>query len=284
MKKITIFLAAILCAFGLTACGTEKYSQFQQEKIDTAIDVASTSILPYLSVFMDTESDRLDYPWDEYTMEEVKTQGESVYQMAVSYGILQTKYSRIEVDGYGFYNALTSFSAAGKEIGVIQSTDLATAKVDDEQIIVTIPVYCEKGDATVEIIFSNDQFLVLKSASITQNFTLGQKMSKAGLNTLIGIGTVFVVLILICLLISLFGFIPKIQKSIADSKAKKAAAKNAATAGIDNAVNQIIANETAAEDESDDLELVAVIAAAIAAYEGSGSADGYVVRSIRRRR
>ena len=34
--------------------------------------------------------------------------------------------------------------------------------------------------------------------------------------------------------------------------------------------------------ERDDLELVAVIAAAIAAYEGAGSTDGFVVRSIRK--
>ena len=36
------------------------------------------------------------------------------------------------------------------------------------------------------------------------------------------------------------------------------------------------------EELSDDTELVAVIAAAIAAYEGSGSTDGFVVRSIRK--
>ena len=38
------------------------------------------------------------------------------------------------------------------------------------------------------------------------------------------------------------------------------------------------------EEESDDLELVAVIAAAIAASEGAVSTDGFVVRSIRKRR
>ena len=36
------------------------------------------------------------------------------------------------------------------------------------------------------------------------------------------------------------------------------------------------------EDLTDDLELVAVISAAIAAYEGSEDASGYVVRSIRK--
>ena len=44
-------------------------------------------------------------------------------------------------------------------------------------------------------------------------------------------------------------------------------------------VAQIAANEEA----QDDTELIAVIAAAIAASEGASSSDGYVVRSIRRR-
>ena len=51
-----------------------------------------------------------------------------------------------------------------------------------------------------------------------------------------------------------------------------------------NAVAQIEQNEVQedAQELADDTELVAVIAAAIAAYEGT-STDGFVVRSIRRR-
>jgi sodium pump decarboxylase gamma subunit len=98
-------------------------------------------------------------------------------------------------------------------------------------------------------------------------------MTKAGLNTLMGMGTVFAVLILIAVLISCFNFIPKIQ-AVFSKKEKKA------EAAADNAVAQIVENE--AVQEEDDLELVAVIAAAIAAYEGSASTDGFTVRSIRK--
>ena len=97
---------------------------------------------------------------------------------------------------------------------------------------------------------------------------------EAALNTLIGMGTVFVMLIMISLIISLFNFIPKIQAAF--SKKDKEEAKNA---GIDKAVTQIAAQE---EPEADDTELVAVIAAAIAASEGAASTDGFVVRSIRK--
>ena len=52
---------------------------------------------------------------------------------------------------------------------------------------------------------------------------------------------------------------------------------------MDNAVTQIVEQETVEEAEEDDCELVAVIAAAIAASEGAATTDGFVVRSIRRR-
>ena len=103
-------------------------------------------------------------------------------------------------------------------------------------------------------------------------------MANAGLNTLIGMGTVFAVLILISLIISCFKVIPKIQENAAR---KKAAQKE--VAGVDNAVTQIVEQETVEEAEEDDCELVAVIAAAIAASEGAATTDGFVVRSIRRR-
>ena len=54
------------------------------------------------------------------------------------------------------------------------------------------------------------------------------------------------------------------------------------SAGVDKAVAQIVEQETVV-DVTDELELVAVIAAAIAASEGAASTDGFVVRSIRRR-
>ena len=44
----------------------------------------------------------------------------------------------------------------------------------------------------------------------------------------------------------------------------------------------MVAQISEKEELNDDLELAAVISATIAAYEGSGSTDGFVVRSIRK--
>ena len=87
-------------------------------------------------------------------------------------------------------------------------------------------------------------------------------------------GTVFAVLILISLIIALFGLIPKIQAAFSDKGEEQKKPE---------VVNAPVVTPAVVEEEDDDTELVAVIAAAIAAYEGSTNTDGFVVRSIRRR-
>ena len=62
--------------------------------------------------------------------------------------------------------------------------------------------------------------------------------------------------------------------------ALKKAAKEGKTDAVDNTIAQIIEKEET--ELADDLELVAVISAAIAAYEGSTSTEGFVVRSIKK--
>ncbi len=107
--------------------------------------------------------------------------------------------------------------------------------------------------------------------------SIGDILTKALLNTVLGMGTVFAVLILISLLISLFAFIPKIQAIFAKNEEKTPVAAPVAKKGP-----QLPAEEPE-EDEMDELELIAVITAAIAASTGM-SEDGFVVRSIRRSR
>lgn len=106
---------------------------------------------------------------------------------------------------------------------------------------------------------------------------LGETMARAGLNTLMGILIVFFALAFISIIIALEG---KIFTAIAK---KKAAPKVVET-------KEPVTENEPEEDLSNDEELVAVIMAAIYAYEAENSAgayvpsDGLVVRSIRRRK
>lgn len=270
----------ITCVFGLTACGSEeKLTEREQAKVDSAKKHAVETVLPTLEKFMNDEDIKLGayfaeaapgghpgYVIEEYTAEEIEK--------------LIPEYFYFQTEGYAFLGAVTSFRSAKGEVGSIaqipawDSADVK-AKIDGSQIIITMPIKGEKKDAEAEIIFSNDMFLTLESAALNPSSSFGEMMLKAALNTVIGMATVFVVLIVISIIISWFGIIPKMQAAF--SKKKETSASS-----VDNAVAQIAQQEQAI-DATDDLELVAVIAAAIAASEGAASTDGFVVRSIRRR-
>ncbi len=109
------------------------------------------------------------------------------------------------------------------------------------------------------------------ASSAGDDITYGE----AGLNTAMGLGIVFCALAFISLVITLEG---KIFGALGK---KKAAPK---TPEVPAAAAPAVAPEI--EEDTDDTELVAVITAAIYAYEaengGEVPADGLVVRSIRR--
>lgn len=106
--------------------------------------------------------------------------------------------------------------------------------------------------------------------------SLGEVMGKALLNTVMGISIVFCSLLLISFIISLFKYINKFEQKMAAKKAQAAPVTPSAPAAVDTETEELV----------DDLELVAVITAAIHAYEESQGnyvpADGLVVRSIRK--
>ena len=104
-------------------------------------------------------------------------------------------------------------------------------------------------------------------------YSLGELMGQAGLNTLMGIGIVFFVLLFLSVLIGLFKYVNVFEKGFG-KKAEKAAPVVQKPAPVVAA--------PVVEELVDDKELVAVIAAAIAAYENT-STDAFVVRSIRRK-
>ena len=104
--------------------------------------------------------------------------------------------------------------------------------------------------------------------TISEVETTGMKLNGAAVNTVMGVGCVFVVLIFLIFVISLFKYVGKIgQKETAPKAAPAPAPAVPAAPGE--------------EDLTDDLELVAVISAAIAASENT-STDSFVVRSIKK--
>lgn len=261
MKKFLVSVCMIACIFGLTSCGSDKtLSAYEQQKTNYAQQTATGKVLPILATLSDEANAGA---FDEYTAEEIE------YMVGNDYSI--------NADGYAIQKGIESFRSAVKQIGAITGIGDSSVEIDGNEIIIHVTVNGERKNADAELIFSNDMFLVLQSAALNPVSSLGEKMGKAGLNTLIGMGTVFSVLILISLIISCFRIIPKLQAKF-EKKGKKEEIKSE---GVDKAVAQIVEQEENA-DVTDDLELVAVIAAAVAASEGAVTTDGFVVRSVRR--
>lgn len=261
MKKFLVLVCMIACVFGLTACGEEEaLTEYEQQKVNYAKQVATQKVIPLMGTFMD---DSTANSFDDYTADEIEYMLSNDYQM--------------NVDGNAVISGIDSFYNAKSTVGSILSLGESKAAIDDDQIIISVEVTGDKKNGQAEIIFSNDMFMVMESASLQPVSSLGDMMGKAAMNTLIGMGTVFVVLILISLIISCFAFIPKIQAKFA----KKEEKETVKTEGINNAVAQIVEQEESV-DVSDDQELIAVIAAAIAASEGAANVDGFVVRSVRK--
>ncbi len=164
-----------------------------------------------------------------------------------------------------------------QKIGSFVSIEKCNIKedADNDSIEVTSIIHFEKKDVKMTATFKSiddDVMPVEMSFGISagdeeKNTSLASKMGKAALNTLMGMGTVIIVLAFLAVVISLFGVINNLQN-------KK---KKEAPVIIDNTEPE----STDEEVYEDDDELVAVIAAAIAASEGT-TTDGFVVRSIKR--
>lgn len=251
----------ITCVLSLTtACGSEEtVSEYQQSKVAQVESMAPTVIeIMQMVVESGTSAEVLA----NYNNIELGDW--------FAYNFSQYTGTSFECEGKGVRSAITSFESSLEAVGSITELGTPSSVVDDETIIVTVPVTGENGKGSVELIFSNDIYFNMSACTFNLEESFGELMARAALNTLIGMGTVFAVLILISVIIACFGFIPKIQAMFA-----KKADKTEATPAVEAAP---VVEE---EELADDTELVAVIAAAIAAYEGT-STDGFRVRSIKR--
>ena len=268
MKHKMLVLGVILsCFLGLTACG-------ENAQLNTV------------------EGSR--YSSDIFTPEALRTYAATIednnfeywYLQGITPDIFEDKlYLDIAMstsdDRYNVLaNGYESWYKAVKDLGYSDLSTLqddiyvkdVTYQVNKEGVLVVdAEVAGTKHSADMEIYLTNRGEPT--DIGVTVNKTTGEKLQNAGLNTLLGMGMAFTILIIISLIISLFPvFIG------GGNKKKKESDKEITQKAMDNTISQIAEQE----DLSSDAELVAVIAAAIAAYEGSASTDGFQVRSIRK--
>lgn len=259
MKKLMLVLGMVTCLLGVTACGSSDVITESVIDQGTANNIANEyvgAINNIITSYGMTTAEEIVNNSDSFGMteEEAKVLGDAVENFNTA------------LEDLGTYQGVQSVSYVEEEKLVTVNATIVGSNVRPDGATRTAEVLIELGLPKGE----------LKSMLTNVNYTFGEMMTTAGLNTILGICTVFMVLIILMVLISCFKLINKAETAIANKKAGKT---EAGTTSVDNAVAQIAANE----EVQDDTELIAVIAAAIAASEGAASTDGYVVRSIRRR-
>ena len=111
----------------------------------------------------------------------------------------------------------------GEKKGDIEEKDI-TVEYSDDQYTVVVPVSFEKNKANFTYVF--DKSGTPTSLTVDVNYTLAQNMEKAAMNTVMGLGTVFVILVFLIFVISLFKYIP----GLVEGKKKESKPAPAATA------------------------------------------------------
>ena len=175
--------------------------------------------------------------------------------------MLRNWYSNM--DSCGEFKGIRSYTAdmTDQILTMELDADYALAEQNDSQIIVDFTYDLAKN-------------VTLLTWTVKDSFSAS--VGKAGMNTVIGLGTVFVVLLFLTFIISQIHWIPDLLGG------KKKEKEEATSAVVKETPAPAPAAAVEIPEEADDLELIAVISAAIAASE-QAPADGFVVRSIRRR-
>ncbi len=267
MKRKMLVLGVMLsCLLGLTACGDEAKSNTVEGSRYSSDIFTQESLKGFAEAIEDNNFEA----WYLQGITPDNFEKEMYFDIALS-----SSDERYEVLASGYeswYKAVNDLGYNSLETlpGDLFVKEISYEVNKDGELVVDAVVQGTKHAADMEIYLSNRGEPT--DIGVTVQKTTGEKLENAGLNTLLGMGMAFAILILISLIISLFPML------FGGSNKKKESDKVIAQKAMDNTISQIAEQE----DLSSDAELVAVIAAAIAAYEGSAGTDGFRVRSIRK--
>ena len=251
IKRLLSLLCILACVFTLTSCGSDnsgKSSIELTEDEEAALVDELQSSTEYLASLSESE---------------LKQQIETINYDAVKEGI-QSFLTAIDESG-----EFVAFYKADDGDGIDYSVS-----IEDDVIYIKSKAEFKERDVkiTYGFYYNESNQLDFKLIKYDAQYSMGETLTKAGLNTVMGISTVIVMLAFLSIVISLFKYINKVQNAIANKKSDKKA----------EVIEQITKKEESVEEEIvDDLEVIAVITAAIAASTQT-STDGFVVRSVRR--
>lgn len=247
-KQVLLVLCVVACLFSLTACG-------KTTDAGSGIDPMTEESLKQQTVTLLEQM--VSIPADQMTT--IVEQNRKAGSEAVAAG-------------------LETYVGLEDDLGAYVSSGEGTVKEIDDGYEVTVDTVFEKRACAFSITITEDMTSIT-GMSFAPVYSLGENMEKAALNTLMGMGTVFIVLIFISLLISCFKCI-----SAFENKKKAAAPAAPAAPAPAPAAPAPVALTTAAPAGTDDAEMerLAIMTAIIEHRRRTASSDSLVVRPIKR--
>ena len=287
--KLTLASLLICVTFALAACGKSEPKALSEEE-----------------EFMRTEM--------EFVAENYMQSAISMDEASLDHYIEDFEYKQDTV----MANGLNSWKSSMKELGSFRQIKEVTfdesAREGTYRVILLaefskrdcefVAAMTERELMNYEQAYYSGQQVAPKLSEMTFNpvYSLGEKMSQAGVNMLVGMGTVFAVLIFLTWIISLFKYVNKAQEKLEKKNAGKSPAADAAggtnppegATGVpaaETAAGGMTTIVSASGEAVEDAEIQAVIAAAIAMYESEKAcgiekqpalSNGIVVRAYKR--
>ncbi len=251
-KKISILGLVLILVLGFTGCSKSGTTEYNQAELEQYADF----IIENFSMM--TEADMAGF--------------EDMSDLELELTLLNTG---VPISGEDFLSMINAWNTGIGECGAFISRGEYEMETTNDGVTLTADTDFEVKDGTISFAF--DEKGNMTTLTVSANYTTGEILQKAGLNTILGMGTVFVVLIFLCFVIWLLKFIPVLEKKFRKTPEAKPAEAPVTAAPVAEP------EPVEEEETADDTELAAVIAAAVAAAEGT-STDGFVVRSIRRRK
>ena len=282
-------LSAVLLALGLSVSvlsmgvyAEEAETKATEQATEATTDAAAEEIKELESDAAEVESEVAEAE-SEVAETEAPSQEEQLKQAMTQYLTEIAGYTDEQLDQMkASDNASTALIAANwssvkEELGNFVEIESVESGISEDGYTMTVTCkakYDKLNDKTdVTVVYEANQKDQSISFSWEINYPMSQLIERAALNTVMGLGIVFLTLLFLSWLIGKLNIIP----DMIEKKAKK----NEPVAPAAPVTFAAPEAEEEEEDLTDDLELVAVITAAIAASENT-SGDGFVVRSIKK--
>ncbi len=253
-KKIITLGFTLVMVLSLTSCGSSFNNKseiygIKKTEISTQMEGIGKEINSLSTNDIDKYADKFKEAYETATDDNSKN---------------QAKIYKALFDGY---NDSRSSLGDFKKFG-----DLTIEK-SGKTVTCTLYEDFSKRDANLVFVYNIvGERMNLSAINVNPIYSMGETMSKAGLNVVMGMSVVFIVLILISLIIYAFRIIPYFEK-------KKKEHENLSGSTI---IDDDLYSDNNTEDMTINSEIAAVIIAAIKA-SGEEKTDDFVVRSIKRR-